>query len=160
MSWGRPLGDRVASLSLARRLVLTPLALAAFRLLILFAGLILFPVGPSGAGGGLRLSAIALVTAAAGFLAGAWWGAWRGADGEQAPLSGAFTGALAGLFAAAVGYAVLQSLELPLGTWSASPPAAIAFWAVLGLTLAALSWLVLPPPGTTVTSPPQTEPAL
>ncbi len=52
MSWGRPLGDRVASLSLARRLVLAPLALAVFRLLVLLAGLIPFLRGPSGAGGG------------------------------------------------------------------------------------------------------------
>ena len=78
------------------------------------------------------------MTAAAGFLAGASWGARRGADGERAsPDSAAFAGALAGLFAAAVGYAVIQSLELPLGSWSASPLAAIAFWAVLGLALAA-----------------------
>ena len=45
MSWGRPLGDRVASLSLARRLVLAPLALAAFRILVLLAGLIPFLPG-------------------------------------------------------------------------------------------------------------------
>jgi len=161
MSWGRPLGDWVASLSPSRRLVLAPLALATFRLLVVLAGLIPLVPGAAGAGAGgaPQLGAIAVVTAAAGFLAGAIWGTRRGAGGERAPLQGAFTGAVAGLFAAAVGFAVIQSLELPLGAWSASPPAAIAFWAVLGLGLAALSWLLLPPPGTTPTSPPRAEAA-
>ena len=160
MSWGRPLGERVASLSLARRLILAPLALALFRLLVLLAGFVPFPGGHTGTiGSGPRLGAIALLTAAAGLVAGAGWGARRGAGGERAPLQGAFTGAVTGLFAAAVGFAVIQSLELPLGAWSSSPPAAIAFWAVLGLALAAISWLVLPPPGTTPTSPRQAEAA-
>ena len=99
-----------------------------------------------------------MVTAAAGCIAGAFGGHGEGRRRSR-PFQGAFTGALRRPLRRPVGFAVIQSLEWPLGTWSSSPPAAIGFWAALGLAVAAVSWLLLPTPGTTPTTPPRAEPA-
>ena len=110
-----------------------------FRLLVLLAGLI--PLGPS-AGSRLepRLGSIALVLAAAGAIIG---GRRTGEYRDRA--SCGFAGAMAGLLAAAVGFAMLRSVETLLGGWAGSPIAALLLWAVLGVVLALLSWLALPP---------------
>ena len=71
--------------------------------------------------------------------------------------SAGFAGGLIGLFAAAIGFALIQSVESILGSHSSSPLAATALWGVLGFVLALLSWPVLPP--TETRSVVQTEPS-
>jgi hypothetical protein len=148
-AWARPLGARLAALPLAVRFALAPLTLMVLRLLISFSTLI--PPWPAGAGrtGELRLDAIALLLGSAGLLAGALWAARRG-NGQEGSrgldmASAGFAGGLIGLFTSAVGFALIRSVESVLGSWSNSTPAATALWGVLGLALAILSWLFLPP---------------
>ena len=50
-----------------------------------------------------------------------------------------------GVFAAAIGFALIQSVESILGSHSSSLPAATALWGGLGFILALVSWPVLPP---------------
>ncbi|MGC8643451.1 MAG: FHA domain-containing protein, partial [Isosphaeraceae bacterium] len=104
-AWTRPLGDRIAALPLARRLVLAPLALMVFRLLLALSALIPPLPGSLPGSGGLRLDAITVLLAATGVLAGAVWAA-RGGDGQDANgrrelASAGFAGGMIGLFAAA-----------------------------------------------------------
>jgi hypothetical protein len=140
---GRPLGARLAELPLIRRLWLAPLTLVAFRLLVLLAGLIPLPFAAQPTGQAEpRLGAIVTVLALAGLAFGAGRAA-RGGDMREI-VPGAFTGALVGLFAGAVGFALIQSGESVLGSWSASAFAVILLWGLLGLALAGLSWLLAP----------------
>ena len=158
-AWTRPLGDRVAALPLARRLVLAPLALMAFRLLVALSALIPpCPVErPARASSGSTRSRccsrpLGLVAGAAGQREAARAGCGRR---SRHGVGGVRRGMI-GLFAAAVGFALIQSVESILGSWSSSLPAATALWGVLGLGLALLSWLVLPPQATTSSA--RTEP--
>jgi hypothetical protein len=57
-----------------------------------------------------------------------------------------FAGALAGVLAAAVVVAACRTIEPLLGPLLASAIAACLLWGVLGLGLAALSAVLLPPP--------------
>lgn len=143
----RPLGELIAAQPFARRLILVPLGLLAFRLLVLLAGWI--PLASS-AGGRLepRLGSIALVLAAVGAL----WGGWRGAGSGDRFACG-FTAAMAGVLTAAVGFAFVRSVESLLGGWANSAPAVLLSWAVLGLVIASLSWLALPPSRPVSTQP-------
>lgn len=148
-AWTQPLGDRIAAMPLARRLVLAPLVLMTFRLLLALSALIP-PLPGGGAGsGGLRLDAIAVLLAAGGVLAGTAWaarsGAGQGADSRRDMLAAGLAGGMIGLFAAATGFALIQSMESILGARTGSPLAAAGLWGILGLGLALLSWLVLPP---------------
>ena len=59
-------------------------------------------------------------------------------------LAAGFAGAVAGTFTAAVGYALIRSVESLLGPWAGSPVAVLAGWALLGLVLATLSVLFVP----------------
>jgi hypothetical protein len=147
-AWARPLGARLAALPLAMRFALAPLTLMVFRLLISFSTLI--PPWPAGAArtGELRLDAVAFLLGSAGLLAGALWAARSstvqdGSRGFDIATAG-FAGGLIGLFTSAVGFALIQSVESVLGSWSNSTPAATALWGVLGLALAIVSWLFLP----------------
>lgn len=145
----RPLGELVAAQSVARRLILMPLVLVVFRLLVLVAGLI--PLGASGASRSEpRLGSIAVVLAAAG----AFIGSLRGKETRDRAACG-FTGAMVGLLAAAVGFAVLRSVESVLGGWASSPLAVLLFWAFLGLGMALISCLALPPSRPIATPPPE-----
>jgi hypothetical protein len=158
-AWARPLSQRVAALPLASRLVFAPLALMAFRLLIALSTFLPPWTAADAGAGALRLDAIALLLAATGLLAGAIWASRSGDEpggstGRDMAAAG-FAGALIGLFAAAIGFAVIRSIESVLGARSNSPLAATALWGVLGLGLALLSWVVLPPQATT--SKPATE---
>ena len=105
----RPLGELITAQPIARRLILVPLGLLAFRLLVLLAGWI--PL-ESSAGGRLepRLASIALVLAAAGAV----WGGWRGGMSGDRFACG-FAAAMAGVLTAAVGFAFVRSVESLLG---------------------------------------------
>jgi hypothetical protein len=142
---GRPLLARMAGLRLRRRLVFAPLGLGLFRLLIMLAGWI--PLGaPQSSTAEPRLGAIALVLAATGLVLGAGRGA-RGGDHRDIAAAG-FTGAVVGMFAAAVGYALVRSCESLLGGWAASPLAVLSLWAFLGVAIALFSWWAVPAPAT------------
>ena len=96
-----------------------PLALVVFRLLVLVAGLI--PLGPSGASSfEPRLGSITLLLAAAGALIGIV----RGSETRDRAACG-FTGAMIGLLAAAVGFALIRSVESLLGELSVCDIAAL-----------------------------------
>jgi hypothetical protein len=159
-AWARPLGAHLAALPLAVRFALAPLAFMVLRLLISLSTLI--PPWPAGAArtGELRLDAVALLFGSAGLVAGALWAARRGKGQDESRgldmASAGFAGGLIGLFTSAVGFALIQSVESVLGSWSNSTPAATALWGVLGLALAMLSWLLLPPRATS--SGAKTEP--
>ncbi len=145
----RPLGELVAAQPLARRLILVPLALVVFRLLMLVASLI--PLGASAASRfEPRLGAIALLLATAGALIGIV----RGSETRDRAACG-FTGAMVGILAAAVGFALIRSVESLLGGWASSPFVALLFWALLGVAIALVSWLALPPSRPISTPPPE-----
>jgi len=145
----RPLGELVAAQPVARRLILVPLALVVFRLLVLVAGLI--PLGPLGASRvEPRLGSITLVLAAAGALVGMV----RGGETRDRPACG-FTGAMVGILAGALGFAVIRSVESLLGGWASSPLATLLLWALLGVAIALVSWLALPPSRPISTPPPE-----
>jgi hypothetical protein len=159
LALGRPLGSRLAEQPLVRRLWLAPLALLFFRLLVLVAGLIPLPFGAQTTGQvEPRLGAIATVLAVAGMAFGAGRAA-RGRDVREL-VPGAFTGALVGVFAGSVGYALIQSGESMLGPWSRSTVAVLLLWALLGIALAGLSWLILPlrEPGSAAAPRPESAP--
>jgi FHA domain len=145
----RPLGELIAAQPVARRLILVPLALVVFRLLVLVAGLI--PLGPSGASSfEPRLGSITLLLAAAGALIGIV----RGSETRDRAACG-FTGAMIGLLAAALGFALIRSVASLLGGWASSPFAALLLWALLGVAIALVSWLALPPSRPISTPPPE-----
>jgi hypothetical protein len=145
----RPLGELVAAQPVSRRLILVPLALVVFRLLVLVAALI--PLGASGASRfEPRLGSITLLLAAAGALIGIA----RGSETRDRPACG-FAGAMAGILAAAVGFALIRSVESLLGGWASSPFAALLLWALLGVAIALVSWLALPPSRPISTPPPE-----
>lgn len=138
---GRPLSERLAAMPLARRLWAAPLALMAFRLLVMAAGF-LTPRHSPAAAGDPQLSAVVLVLSAAGLLGGIFL-ALR--DRTRPPLApSGFAGALVGVFAAAVGFAFIESVESALLGGHRSAPASLALWALLGAALAGLSWRLLP----------------
>ena len=145
----RPLGELIAVQPVARRLILVPLAFVVFRVLMLVAGLV--PLGPSGASRfEPRLGSITLVLVSVGALIGSV----RGSEARDRAACG-FTGAMAGLLAAAVGYALVRSVESVLGGWATSPFAALLLWAALGLAIALVSCLALPPSRPLSTPPPE-----
>jgi hypothetical protein len=149
----RPLGQLVKAQPLSRRLIFVPLALVVFRLLMVVANLI--PLGsPRASRFEPTLGSMALLLAAAGVVAGIARCA-RGSDGFEIVPSG-FTGAMLGILVAAVGFAVIRSGESLLGGWASSSVAALLLWALLGVAIAFVSWLVLPPSPPISTTP---EPA-
>jgi FHA domain len=145
----RLLGKLVAAQPLVQRLILAPLALLLFRLVMLVAGLI--PLGSPGASRfEPRLGSMALVLAAAGALCGSL----AGKEPRDRAACG-FTGGMVGLLAAAVGFALIRSVESVLDGWASSPLAALLLWALLGLAIALVTWVALPPSGPISTPPPE-----
>ena len=59
-------------------------------------------------------------------------------------LSAGFAGGVLGLLTAAVVYAVIRSVERPLGSWSASLWAVGLLWAAIGAVIAGVSTLLIP----------------
>jgi hypothetical protein len=143
----RQLIEFVSAQPTARRLLLAPLALVAFRLIVLVAGMI--PLGLPGASRfEPRLASMALLLAAVGALAGG-----VSAKEPRDRLACGFTGAMLGVLGAAVGFALVRSVEALLGSWASSPPAALLLWASLGLAIALVSCVALPPSRVSSTSP-------
>jgi hypothetical protein len=143
----RPLSEFVAAQPAARRLGFAPLALVVFRLIVLVAGMI--PLGPSGVSRfEPRLGSMALVLGAVAALAGGF-----SANEPRDRLACAFTGAMLGVLGAAVGYALVRGVESLLGGWASSPPAVLLLWTSLGLAIALLSCVALPPSRPSSTSP-------
>jgi hypothetical protein len=143
IAYGRPLRERLAALPLARRLWMAPVALVMTRLLVMLAGFFPLPPGSSSASQAEpRLGAIAVIMAVAGLAFGAGRAARGGELREIVP--GGFAGALIGMFLGTVAFAVIQSGESVLGSWSHSAVAVLLLWAFLGFALAGLSWLILP----------------
>lgn len=89
-----------------------------------------------------RLLTVAIVLAAAGMLAGLVLASRRG-DLRELPTA-TFAGGLIGVLAAAVWFAVLQSVEPMLGSWSASSWAVGMASGVLGVLLAVFSFWAFP----------------
>lgn len=148
----RPFGELIAAQTIARRLVVFPLALLIFRLLVFLAGWI--PLGPPGASPfEPRLGSIALVLAAAGLLIGIGRGS---KTGDRAACG--FTGAMTGLLASAIGFAFVRGVESMLGAGAVSALAALLIWVALGLLIALISWVIMPPSRPISTTPPELSP--
>jgi hypothetical protein len=109
-----------------------------FRGIVLASGLLAFGA-PGVSISGPRLPALAALCAAIGVIAGvskAWrWGD-RGATGVAA--------GLVGIMVAAVIYALVNTVERPLGDWSSSLLAVGLLWAALGAGVAGLTCLIVP----------------
>jgi hypothetical protein len=140
-SLGRPLGERLATLSMKRRLLLAPLAMIAFRLL-LFLGMLVAP-GVSGNAAEPRLAPLALVTAAFGVVMGLAWSLRR--DSESSLVPTGFAGGMLGVLAGAVGFAVISSIETLPGLPADSLVARLIVWAALGALAAPVSAVLVPP---------------
>ncbi len=148
----RPLGERVSAQPFVRRLIVLPIVLVVFRLLVLAAGQI--PIGTPNAGGfEPRLGSLALVLGAVGAVLAS---TRQRAGGDR--LACGFSGAIAGVLAAAIGFAVVRGVEATLGSWAGSPVAALALWAVMGLLIALVSWLAFPPAPALSALPPEPQP--
>jgi hypothetical protein len=55
-----------------------------------------------------------------------------------------FAGGACGVFAAAVAYALIRTVEWPLGAWSTSAAAIGVLWTAIGAALAAISMRLIP----------------
>ena len=86
--------------------------------------------------------ALAVLFAIAGVVVGVSLGRRQGERGDL--LAAGFAGGLLGILTAAVVYAVIRSIELPLGSWSSSLWAVGLLWAVIGAALAGVSILFIP----------------
>jgi hypothetical protein len=89
-----------------------------------------------------RLSAVGLIFVALGAFAGLSVASRRG-ERRDYPAAGCAGGSI-GLLASAVCYALLQSVERLLGSWSTSIGAVVVLWGLLGALLALVSLLVVP----------------
>lgn len=141
LAWSKPLGERLSGQPVTRRVAWAVVMMVAYRLLVLLAGRLPFGMGATNSAEP-RTGAIAAVMALGCGLAGAVWGARGGSRGDILPAG--FAAALAGVFAAAVGTAVIRSIESALGSWAASPLAVLLLWGLLGGVLAAASGMIFP----------------
>ncbi|WP_165232916.1 FHA domain-containing protein [Aquisphaera insulae] len=158
----RPMGDRLASQPPARRVAVAAIAFMIFRGLVLASGLLPTILGAGSTLGHwseLRLAGMTIVLGAAGAVVGAGV-ALRGRRGDGSTVGDVlpmgFAGAILGVFAAAIGFALIQCVELPLGGWASSSAAVICLWGVLGAAIGLLSLIVVP--ASSVPSSPSMEP--
>jgi hypothetical protein len=137
----RHITDAVARYAPGVRLGLGTLGAFTFRLLVMLSGLL--PVGArQGFSVEAHLPPLAVVLAVAGAVVGALTGQKKG-DRRDVLASG-FAGALLGMIAAAVGYAAIRTVELPLRFMTVSFWTVELLWAALGAALAALSIVLIP----------------
>lgn len=127
----RPLGDRLAGVSVANRLWMFPVAVLALRGLAALGNRLPFLAS----GGDPRLTGAAAFPALAGAILG-WAVGMSG--GVRDSMASTFAGAIVGVLAAAVVFAAMRSFEGVFGS-----PALSA--AALGLVLATASCLAFPP---------------
>jgi hypothetical protein len=139
---GIDLGALVARQPIGWRLLTWSLGALLLRLLLQVSGRF-FESGASAAEAGASLRGAAAVFAVLG-LAVAVRFALKHGELRDVPSVG-FAGALAGVLAAAVVVAASRTIEPVLGPLRASAIAACLLWGVLGLGLAALSTVLLPP---------------
>jgi hypothetical protein len=133
---GVPLGSKLATMPLERRMWLFPLVLVGYRFLVGLSGRL--PFFASEAPG---LAAPAAATGALGLLIGAALGS-RGGGPLDVAASG-FAGFVAGLLASALGFAAIRTVEDVVGPAS-SGPTLLVVWGLLGAALAAASWVAFP----------------
>jgi hypothetical protein len=140
--WGRSLSRSIARLGPGRRIVAGIVGAMALRSFSVVASL-----ATGGRGASIveaRLPALAVAFAVLGGIVGGILARPRGEAGWRDTLTSAFAGGLFGLLIAAVVYALIRSVEMPLGGWSSSLLAVELLWAGLGGALAGLSCLVIP----------------
>jgi hypothetical protein len=140
-AWGKGLVASVARLGPGVRIAAGCAIAIALRLLVMLANVL--PVG-GGAGSILdpRLSSFAIVLAAGGALAGVRLALARG-ESRDVPAAG-FAGGAFGVLAAALCFAVVQSVERVLGTRTNSLVTVALLWAAVGAIVALLSTVLIP----------------
>jgi hypothetical protein len=132
---------KVARLRPGVRLAAGVLGVIALRLLMVLMNLL--PIG-RGAAGPLepRLVSVSVVLIAAGVLVG--FALVRGRGEPRDLPAAAFAGGALGLLTAAFSFAVVQSVERTLGTWSNSIWTLALFWGAVGAFLALASMILIP----------------
>jgi hypothetical protein len=130
------LGEKVAAVRPQVRVILAAGGAILVRLLVLLGGVVLHGTRDA------RLSSVALALVGAGAAVGVLLGLSRGAE-RDVPAS-AFAGGSLGLLAAAVCFAIIQSVERLLGTYSTSVWAVTLLWGTIGALVALLSNYLLP----------------
>jgi hypothetical protein len=140
-AWLGRLVRKVAGLPLGARLAAACLGMVALRLLM--ALLNLMPIGGAGTGPlQPRLAPVSIALVAAGAFLGLALVRSRG-EARDRPAA-AFAGGALGLLTAAFWFAVVQSVEKTLGSWSNSIAALATVWGALGALLALGSMIVIP----------------
>jgi hypothetical protein len=130
------LGEKLASVRPAVRVLWSAGGAIGVRLVILVAGILLH--GAKGA----SLSSVALALVAAGSLGAVLLAMRQGAD-RDIPAA-AFTGGSLGLLAAAICFAIIQTVERILGGYSTSVWAVATLWGVIGVVVALVSNHLIP----------------
>jgi hypothetical protein len=140
-AWGKSLSRTVARMRPGVRIAAGCAIALALRGLVMLANAL-----PIGRGGGSfwdpRLSSFAIVLAAGGVLAGMRLALGRG-ERSDLPAAG-FAGGAIGLLTAALGFALVQSVERILGARSSSLVAVGLLWTAVGGLIALLSTLLVP----------------
>ncbi len=135
------LGEKLAEVHPGVRVLVGASGAILLRLIVVLVGLVLH-----GAGGvrplEARLSSVALALVGAGALAASLLALSRG-EKRDVPAA-AFAGGSLGLLAAAICFAVIQSVEHVLGTWSTSFWAVGLLWGTLGALIALASNYLIP----------------
>jgi len=140
-AWSERLRGMVARLRPGARLAAGGLGAVALRLLVVLINLM--PIG-RGVAGPLepRLISVSVVLVAAGVLVGLALARSRG-EARDLPAA-AFAGGALGLLTAAFWFAVLESVEKTLGSWSNSIGVLSLFWGAVGALLALASMILIP----------------
>ncbi len=142
-TWGRSLIQKTVRLGPGVRFVVGIFGAVGLRTLVMLTSLL--PMGGRGTSiVETRLSALAVAFAVVGgMLGGLLVRRLTEGDGRDL-LASSFAGGLFGLLSAAVIYALIQSVEVPLGGWSSSLWAVELLWAVMGAAFAGISCLFIP----------------
>jgi len=125
------IGERLASVHPGMRVLLAAGTAILLRLIVFCVSLLLRGSGNA------RLSSVAVALVGAGALAAGLLTLRRGEQRDVA--SAAFAGGLLGLLAAAVCFAIIQSVERMLGAWSTSFWAVELLWGMIGALVALAS---------------------
>ncbi len=142
-AWGRPLVRSIVRMKPGLRILAGIVVAVALRSFAVLAGA--SQVWVRGASMvEARLPAMASAFAVLGVIVGGYLARPRSADGWRDTLAAAIAGGLFGLLIAAVDFAVIRSIELPMAGWSSSLLAVESLWAVIGGALAGLSCLLIP----------------
>jgi hypothetical protein len=138
--WARSLAPRVSRVSNGARFLGAIAGTLGLRAVAVVSNVL--PPGGGSSFTEAKLSSLALIFGVTGIVFGALLGRRQG-DSRDVFAAGFAAGA-SGLFAAAVVYALIRSVEWPLGAWSTSPAAIGVLWAAIGAGLAAISIRVIP----------------